>query len=330
MAAARAERRQVSSADRSGDGNQPSLDIHPSGRLLAVGLEGGVAFVVSLEGEEVTELGVEEPTYGTLVALSPSGRYLATAARTADPTIVRIWDLNSGTAREIGRVSAWESSHLRFHDENHLLWIGMSPSESGGPPSKEGGYGKGGGERLFDLTTGETSVRADTSREFFRAVSRSGSIALSVDSGEGTDYVLWRDLESGATRPIISHGQMVMSAAIDPSEEWMVTGDYYGIVKVGRISGEEPHMLMGHGGAVFAVAVSPDGRWVATGGDDGTVRLWPAPDMAKPPFHTLPHDGLMAKLRSLTNVRVVEEAGSPSGWKLDYAPFPGWQEVPQW
>lgn len=89
-------------------------------------------------------------------------------------------------------------------------------------------------------------------------------------------------------------------------------------------------MLFGHQGNVFALAVSPDGRWIASGGADGTVRVWQTPDLSKPPLYTLLYDDLIAKLHSLTNLRIVEDPDSPSGWKLDYDPFPGWQEVPEW
>jgi hypothetical protein len=54
------------------------------------------------------------------------------------------------------------------------------------------------------------------------------------------------------------------------------------------------------------------------------------PDLAKPPLHTLPREELIAKLRSLTNLRVVEAPDSPSGWKLTHDPFPGWETVPTW
>ena len=94
--------------------------------------------------------------------------------------------------------------------------------------------------------------------------------------------------------------------------------------------GGEAHLLLGHEPLVFALAVSPDGRWIASGGDDRTIRLWPMPDFSKPPLHTLPHDELLAKLRSLTNLRAVEDPGSPSGRKIDVGPFPGWETVPEW
>ena len=54
------------------------------------------------------------------------------------------------------------------------------------------------------------------------------------------------------------------------------------------------------------------------------------PDLAEPPLHTLPRDVLLAKLRSLTNLRVAEDPASPTGWKLTVGPFPGWDEVPRW
>jgi WD40 repeat protein len=88
-------------------------------------------------------------------------------------------------------------------------------------------------------------------------------------------------------------------------------------------------LLLGHAGPVSTVAVSPDGQWIAS--SSGTeIRLWPMPDLAQPPLHTLPRDVLLAKLDGLTNVRVVEDPAAPTGYKLDIAPFPGGKDVPTW
>lgn len=48
------------------------------------------------------------------------------------------------------------------------------------------------------------------------------------------------------------------------------------------------------------------------------------------PFHTLPHDELLARLRSLTNVRIVEDEESSTGYVLGNDPFPGWESLPEW
>jgi WD40 repeat protein len=67
---------------------------------------------------------------------------------------------------------------------------------------------------------------------------------------------------------------------------------------------------------------SPDGRWIASASDEA-LYLWPMPEVKKRLLHTLPHDELMAKLRALTNLRVVEDNSTATGWKLEVGPFPG-------
>jgi len=117
---------------------------------------------------------------------------------------------------------------------------------------------------------------------------------------------------------------------MDADGTMIAATDFEGMVRVGRADGSEPHLLLGHVGFVASVDVDPLGRWIATGGQDGTVRIWPMPDLSKPPLHTLPHDELMAKLKSLTNLRVVREEGAETGWTLTHDPFPGWETVPTW
>ena len=116
---------------------------------------------------------------------------------------------------------------------------------------------------------------------------------------------------------------------LSPSGRVVVTGDADGVVRVGPTTGEEPHLLFGHKGRVTAIAVSPDERWIASASDD-SISIWPMPDVTKPPLHTLPHAELLAKLDALTNLRVVRDSSSATGWKLDVGPFPGWKDVPTW
>ena len=60
------------------------------------------------------------------------------------------------------------------------------------------------------------------------------------------------------------------------------------------------------------------------------ISLRAMPDLSKPPLHTLPRDELIAKLNTLTNLRIVRDEGSATGWKLEVGPFPGWETVPTW
>ncbi len=88
---------------------------------------------------------------------------------------------------------------------------------------------------------------------------------------------------------ITSHGNRVSKVALDPTGTIAVTGDFDGVVRVGPITGETPHLLFGHTLEITSVAVSPDGKWIASGSQDGTIRLWPMPEGT--PFHTLPYTG---------------------------------------
>ena len=100
-------------------------------------------------------------------------------------------------------------------------------------------------------------------------------------------------------------------------------------VRVGLATGEEPHLLLGHSGSVTEVALSPDGKWLASA-SGAEIFLWPVPDLSMPPLHTLPHNELRAKLRSLTNLRAVRDRPPPPAGTVEIGPFPGWREVPTW
>ncbi len=147
------------------------------------------------------------------------------------------------------------------------------------------------------------------------------------------DPVVLLDLAEGTRRRITTHGSRIEAVALDPSGAIIVTGNAPGAVRVGRADGGEPHLLLGHSDTVNwhgnAPAVSPDGRWIASAAGS-EIRLWPMPDVTQPPLHTLPLEELLAKLHELTNVQVVEDDASPTGYRIDVGPLPGWKDVPTW
>jgi hypothetical protein len=54
------------------------------------------------------------------------------------------------------------------------------------------------------------------------------------------------------------------------------------------------------------------------------------PDLSKPPLQTQPREELIAKLKTLANLRVVRDPESRTGWRLTHEPFTGWETLPTW
>jgi WD40 repeat protein len=190
----------------------------------------------------------------------------------------------------------------------------------------------GGGLRLWDLTTARSTLLLEGVVEAWPGPSGRYLLGLRARLGPGgaVGTALVYDLETASSHDLQTHGAEVISGAWDPEGRFVVTGSRDGIVRVGPPTGEEPHLLLGHEGAVRSVRVGPDGRWIASAAEDGTVRLWPLP-LEGPPLHTLPHDELLDRLRSLTNYRVVRDPAAPGGYRPDFEPFQGWnREAPSW
>jgi WD40 repeat protein len=284
----------------------------PDGRNLIV-----ETTLIPLDGSSPTILeGFSTRTFG--VAFSQDGRFAAAGGDQLDPgdKLIRIWDMVTGD-----EVAGFETEErpdsartVQFLPNGQLL----SSTESG--------------LWRWDIETGVRTHLCEGDIVSF-AAGTEGQRVLMIESESGTDLVgkvVLLDVESGTAADLERFGNDVMVVASDPTASIIATGDRDGEVRIGLVDGGEPHLLLGHEGLVQTVAIDPQGRWIASGGQDKTVRLWPMPDLSKPPLHTLPHDELIAKLKTLTNLRVVRDPESPSGWTLTHDPFPGWETVPSW
>jgi WD40 repeat protein len=245
--------------------------------------------------------------------------------------VLGVWDLDSGEER------VFSLAHLTDPGWNGFQRMRVAPDGS----VFAAGFGSGWGgvhrltlpadpegivthEVVYD--TGAGSARFDLSRDgrklFAWGTRRPGEM-------NRFDELRFFDLEEGTSRRITTHGSEPYCGALDPTGRIIASGGMDGVVRAGPATGEEPHLLFGHDGPVTALAISPHGRWIASASNE-SVRLWPMPDVAKPPFHTLPYPELMAKLRALTNLEVVADEAEPTGYRVEVGPFPGWKDVPTW
>jgi WD40 repeat protein len=274
------------------------------------------------------------------LAFSPDSKWVATAFYYGQgEKTLRVWDLESRTMKRFdlptGQVPANEGTDAKQAPTGYERGVGDMAFADESTLYSAGD----GGLRRWNLDTGtqELLVAAPpgvrgTNAQF----SRDRRLALLTywhPSPEKRPPVRVYDIRAGTSGELpraFGEPKWTECSALDPSGRVVATGSTDGIVRVGRLDRAEPHILAGHKGAVRSVDISPDLRWVATTGEDNTLRLWPMPDLSKAPLHTLPLDQLLAKLRSLTNLRAVRDPASSTGWKIEVGPFPGWKVVPTW
>ncbi|MDX1501310.1 MAG: WD40 repeat domain-containing serine/threonine-protein kinase [Thermoanaerobaculia bacterium] len=292
--------------------------VSPSGADLLLGSEplgqSGGPHLVSLENGEVENLPDGFPDQARGITFRRDGELMAAANETRG--VVRIWDRRS---RQVLHQLAVEKPgpDLAFLPDGELLYVDREEGLKVWVP---------GSEATTLLLEAEDLNRFGVSRDGRRIL-----VLEMLSGGSGGRMPILLDRESGAVTRLVSHGaETVVRSAFDPEGRFVVTGHFDGSVKVGPVTGEEPHLLLGHEAHVRDLAVDPLGRWIASSGQDGTVRLWPVPDMNQRPLHLLPLPDLLASLDSATNLRLVEDDASPTGWRLEAGPFPGWDEWPSW
>ena len=290
------------------------LAASPDGRMLLVGREYLGAVLVPLDGGPPADLGALIHADG--VAFSPDGRFAAVSGWEEDSE-GRLHVFTTDTLEEVADIDTVDTATRRngFLPDGRVLSAGVA------------------GLRVSDPATGDSEVLFDGFCTMFAASADGRRIAVVARASE--DYfsesrVILLDLEAGTETHLASYGVGVYSVAVNATGSTIATGDRDGVMRVGSVDGSEPHLLLGHEGFVWDVELDPLGRWIASGGEDTTVRIWPMPDLSKPPLHTLPHDELLAKLKTLTNLRVVRDEADPTGWTLTHDPFPGWETVPTW
>ncbi len=290
------------------------LAITTGGELFAVTGSFGQVWIGRDDGKGAQLLDVK----GTFIDFSPDGQTLAIVNFESPQTQVIIWDV--AHARQVALLQL-DDAEIRwnpvFRGDGRLL------------------TGTSKGVVAWDVETGDHEVIAELDVAGFN-VNEDGRRLLVAELGEegifgdSTSSPLFYDLDSGVITRLETHGTHFRSGALDRKGAVVATGGRDGIIRVGHVTGEEPHLLFGHDGAVGLLAFDPLGRWIISGGSEHTVRIWPMPDLSKPPLHTLPRDELIAKLKTLTNVRLVRDPDSSTGWKLTHKPFQGWDTVPTW
>jgi WD40 repeat protein len=289
------------------------LAVSPDGQFLATGTRSGSVLVLPVAGSGFRELRGFQGFVDS-VAFDATGRRIAADGPEDGGRrhVIRVFDLQTGDVKSFNPGDGKDIVSVAFLPDGGLLISSL------------------GGLRRLDLETGSFELLLAQPGPAF--LGPDGRHVLLLNSGNqdfpvGTASVY--DLQQRRAWPLATHGNQVTLMAWDPSGTRVVTGSRDGIVRVGPWTGEEPHLLIGHQGPIWGVRVDPTGRLVASTSEDGTVRIWPMPNGQ--PLHTWPRDALLEKLRSLTNVRIVQDASAAGGYRTMFLPFQGWdREPPTW
>jgi WD40 repeat protein len=290
------------------------LAVSPDGQFLATGTRSGSVLVLPVAGSGFRELRAFQG-WVDAVAFDATGRRIAADGPMDGGRrhVIGVFDLPTGDVKSFDPGDGKDINTVAFLPDGSLLIAGF------------------GGLRRLDLETGSFELLLAQPGGAF--LGPDGRHVLLLDTGDnvqepvGTASVY--DLRERRGWPLSSHGDQVSLMAWDPSGKRVVTGSRDGIVRVGPVTGEEPHLLIGHQAPIWGVRVDPTGRLVGSTSVDGTVRIWPMPEGQ--PLHTWSRDALLNKLRSLTNVRIVPDATAAAGYRATFLPFQGWdREPPTW
>jgi WD40 repeat protein len=210
------------------------------------------------------------------IALNADAKLVCTAnVISPDRNILKIWDLNNSTERDIresnpseaGRVTAlifsYDASAVATFERNNL------PIPTSSMPIKLIDT-KIGGIRGEELSWHTSNVKCIESSPFDNIFA----------SGDGQGLVKiwnWKSLNRIGSLP--SHSSTVNAIVFSPRQKILVSGGDDGKIKIASYENDvEDQGLLGEYsdwvGGVNALAFSHDGKIVASGGDDGKVRLW--------------------------------------------------------
>lgn len=216
----------------------PGLAVDSAGKQAVVSGGGGRVFVVPLTGGPAREMeGFSERTQIQALAFSPDGRRAAAGPFTggAEEKVIRIWDLEGGGVHVLGPVpGAGEGfeggvNALAYLGQDRLLATSTK------------------GLLSVDLRDGRVLVLS-AGRYSSLAVSRTGSFAFGTyDKLEGG--LARFDFDGSEPRTLAAYGPASV-VALDAAGTAVASGGIDGIVRVGPVSGGEPHLLFGHKGLV--------------------------------------------------------------------------------
>lgn len=241
----------------------------------------------------------------TAVAVSPDGRFIATASR--DVT-AKVWD--AATGQELFTLD--ESLHsqpindIAFSQDGALLatagedgyvnlWNGVTgdhinPFNNGGIAVRALAFNADGTRlatvnadrsvRVWSIPARNSLFRLTEHRTELRDVAFSPDGSQFASVGDDGRIVFW-SAENGAALasidPNLEEPDPIHAIAYSPDGSRLVSAHLSGVARVWNTNNRTfLFRITGHTSALTAAAFSPNGDWISTASADGTARIWDA------------------------------------------------------
>ncbi len=317
-----------------------TVAFHPNGHLLALGDEGGTAWLWETSKPDLGATSIELRDDVTVMTFNPTGDKLSVG--TGDG-FVRVLDADDEFKVQHTYGAGEAITSLTFtSDGNNIIsssthgetwrWPLNSPPITTHLLPEHDGW-------VYDLAftpdsrqlitvSEDSNIRLWSMSDFhqpstiltghtdwLKAVAISDDGTLLATGGHDRTIRLW-GLNDASDEPIIlsfDQDTSIESIDISPTNEWMIAaGSSLWLWSLSDLDAP-PQMLNKHfEGWIYKTAFSSDGIHFATAGADGAARLWSLADLAEPPIILLEHPKNMSSL-----------AFSPDGQKLTAASTDG-------
>jgi len=225
--------------------------LAPGDRYLATDSQDGTVKVSEPPWKKTGGLSQDGPI--SMVAFSPSGRYVATASGNAyaDKT-ARLWAVDS--RRELARL---------VHGSG-VQWVAFSPDERYLATASEDHTA-----RILDIQSLKELPPLKHGGEVHEIAFGPDGRTLATASFD--DMARTFDVATGRELARIQHAQTVWSVAYSSDGRWVASGDANGVVKIWKPDSGNVRASFSAGSEINKVTFSPDARRLAAAGDSAVI-----------------------------------------------------------